>query len=241
MSEIDLQSPTLFSADFYLRHNQRRLEHLASLGLDLIGKTVLEPGAGIGDHSLFYIDRGCTVTAVEPRAENCAVYRQKMAETWSPFAANASVIEASFESIDAMTQIFDIVHCYGFLYHVGDPEKAISILARRTGGFMVLETCVSMDKGLAVNVINEPSDNPAQAFDGQGCRPTREWVMASLRRNFPFAYAVRTQPAHDEFPLDWTKPWPNRSGLTRAVFVGSRKALDNVNLLRQLPDVQTCF
>jgi SAM-dependent methyltransferase len=238
-SMIDLTSSTLFSADFYLRHNQRRLEHLASLGLDLAGKSVLEPGAGVGYHSLFYLDRGCRVTAFEPRAENCEAYRAQIEASWSPTAENVTLVEAPFEAIDGLGERFDLVHCYGFLYHVGDPEAAIALLARRTAGFMVLETCVSMDAGSAINVIDEPTANPAQAFDGKGCRPTRAWVMESLTRHFAHAYVTRTQPAHDEFPLDWTRPWPNRSGLTRAVFVGSHVALDNPNLLDSLPDTQT--
>lgn len=40
-----------FHSIFYLRHNARRQEHLATLGLDLGNKSVLEVGAGIGDHT----------------------------------------------------------------------------------------------------------------------------------------------------------------------------------------------
>lgn len=237
MTTVDLEHPSLFAASFYVRHNQRRLEHLASLGL--YNKTVLEPGAGVGEHSLFYLDRGCHVTAVEPRPENCAMYRRTLAESWSPYAANAILIEAPFEAIDRMQERFDVVHCYGFLYHVGDPETAIAILARHCAGLMVVETCVSMDEGIAVNVIDEPTANPSQAFDGKGCRPTRGWVMQSLARHFEHAYVTRTQPAHDEFPTDWMRPsWPNQNGLTRAVFVGSRRPLENPNLLTALPDTQ---
>lgn len=235
---MDLENPTLFAASFYVRHNQRRLEHLASLGLDLYGKTVLEPGAGIGHHSLFYLDRGCRVTAVEPRPENCAMYRRILSESWSPFAANATLMEAPYEVIDRLQERFDVVHCYGFLYHVGDPEAAIAILARCCAGLMVLETCVSMGDGIAINVIDEPKANPSQAFDGKGCRPTRGWVMLSLARHFEHAYVTRTQPAHDEFPTDWMRPWSNQTGLTRAVFVGSRRPLANPNLLTALPERQ---
>lgn len=236
---LDLNDSSLFGADFYVRHNQRRLEHLASLGLDIAGKTVLEPGAGTGDHSLFYLDRGCRVTSVEPRPQNCAVYRRKMTESWTPHAANATLIEAPYDVIDRMTEQFDIVHCYGFLYHVGDPERAIGMLARRTRGFMVLETCVSFGDGVAVNVIDEPAQNPSQAFDGKGCRPTRAWVMQTLSQYFPHVFTTRSQPAHDEFPTDWTKPWPNRTGLTRAVFVASRVPLQQASLQPDLPDRHT--
>ncbi len=43
-----------FATDDYRRHNSRRLEHLATLGLDLAGRKVLEVGAGIGDHTSFF-------------------------------------------------------------------------------------------------------------------------------------------------------------------------------------------
>lgn len=60
----------VFHSDHYLRHNARRLEHLASLRIPVAGMTVLEVGAGIGDHSHYYIDRGCSITITEARAEN---------------------------------------------------------------------------------------------------------------------------------------------------------------------------
>src|SRR5262245_59527575 len=40
-----------FHSDSYRRHNARRLEHLASLRLAVAHATVLEVGAGVGDHS----------------------------------------------------------------------------------------------------------------------------------------------------------------------------------------------
>src|SRR5688572_10851078 len=73
------QATELFHAPSYLRHNARRLEHLATLGLPIAGSTVLEVGAGIGDHTSFYLDRGCTVTTVEAREANCHVIALQMA------------------------------------------------------------------------------------------------------------------------------------------------------------------
>src|SRR5690348_6158763 len=59
-----------FHSDRYLRHNARRLEHLATLNLQLSGRSVLELGAGIGDHTSFFLDRGCTMCATDSRSEN---------------------------------------------------------------------------------------------------------------------------------------------------------------------------
>ena len=56
-----------FLSMHYLRHNARRLEHLAGLGLPLHGRSVVEFGAGVGDHTAFYLDRDCAVTATDAR------------------------------------------------------------------------------------------------------------------------------------------------------------------------------
>src|SRR5580704_12589348 len=52
-----------FGSPWYQRHNQRRQEHLASLQLDLVSKSVLEVGAGVGDHTFYFLDRDCTVVS----------------------------------------------------------------------------------------------------------------------------------------------------------------------------------
>src|SRR5690242_6357837 len=66
-----------FQYDGYRRHNSRRLEHLSSLGLPIAGRQVLELGAGIGDHTGYFVDRGCAVTAVEGRSENLAILQAR--------------------------------------------------------------------------------------------------------------------------------------------------------------------
>lgn len=104
---------------------------------------------------------------------------------------------------------------------------------------MLLETCVSRGADEALNPEAEPAEDPTQAFHGMGCRPTRAWVLSRLRDLFPFVYIPATQPAHREFPLDWTDRGGDPRKLTRAVFVASRENLDNPILLDRLPDHQT--
>lgn len=50
-------------------------------------------------------------------------------------------------------------------------------------------------------------------------------------------YAPLTQPAHEEFPLDWTAP-RQPGTLSRAVFIASRQPLDHPLLTTELPDRQ---
>lgn len=219
-----------FQSEAYVRHNARRLEHLASLGLDLCGKSVLEVGAGIGDHTSFYLDRGCRVLVTEARPENLAVLRRR-------FAGNERVrVEVlDLESPPARTLgTFDLVHCYGVLYHLADPARAVVYLAGCCEGLMVVESCVWYGDAPALNPVEEDRRIPSQALRGRACRPSRSWLRDALRDSFAYVYATATQPAHEEFPLDWTEPRPAGS-LVRAVFVASHRPLSIPALLESLP------
>lgn len=50
-----------FSSPAYQQNNISRLQHLESFERDLARKNVLDVGAGVGDHSLFYLYRNCRV------------------------------------------------------------------------------------------------------------------------------------------------------------------------------------
>ena len=91
----------------------------------------------------------------------------------------------------------------------------------------------------AVNLVNEDIRDPTQAAHGMGCRPTRPWVFNSLKRLFSHVYITRTQPWHEEFPIDWRgAPPANNTGLYRSVFVASRRPIANTFLADHLVDVQ---
>lgn len=226
-----------FAALSYARHNARRLEHLASLGLDLDGKTVLEVGAGVGDLTGFFLDRGCAVTCVEPRAENYQRYAELFPLRRFPDNVRAQLFNIDVESVGQLiTDTFDVVFCYGLLYHLHDPETVLRMLAERCTGLLLLETCVSAGPGEALNPVDEPAENATQSFHGGGCRPTRPWVFNRLKGLFPHVYVPATQPAHEQFPLDWSAV--SDDVLTRAVFVAARQPLAAPLLLDHLPDRQ---
>jgi hypothetical protein len=103
---------------------------------------------------------------------------------------------------------------------------------------LLLETCVSFGVEAAVNPVGEDATDPSQSVRGLGCRPTRRWVIEVLRSQFAHVYVPMTQPWHEEFPLDW--PQPALSGrLTRAIFIASRRPIENPLLVKELPDRQT--
>ncbi len=228
----------VFNSLAYHRHNQRRQEHLASLGLDLHNRTVLEVGAGVGNHTTFFLDRGCRVISVEARPENCEVYVEAFKRAgYVNLARGPALITGRVEDLDAvLTERLDVVYCYGLLYHLPDPLTALHAMAKWCGDLLLLETCVSYGDGDDINPVKEEG-MPTESVGGFGCRPTRPWLFRRLAELFEHVYVPATQPAHEDFPLDWTV----RAGrvFTRAVFVASRRKLALPVLLDHVPDRQT--
>jgi hypothetical protein len=222
-----------FHSMMYQRHNARRLEHLASLRIPVAGMRVLELGAGIGDQTSYYLDRGCDVTITEARGSNLEVLFRRFAEH--------TVVRLDMENPERVPgSPFDVIHCYGLLYHLTNPEQAIQFI-RSHCSTLFLETCVSFGSELAVNPVPEDAADHTQAISGMGCRPTRPWLWQQLQRHFAHVYCPTTQPNHEEFPLDWKAPEKHQIAapvLQRSVFVASSREIDNPLLSRDLLDIQ---
>ena len=194
--------------------------------------SVLEVGAGIGDHSHYYIDRGCRATITEARAENIDVLRRRF-----------PTCSVQFLDMEAPSQVngapFDIVHCYGLLYHLSKPKEALALLSQNTKKILFLETCVSFGEKEEINLAAELQSDPTQAYSGTGCRPTRQWIFKELQGLFEHVYLPKTQPCHEEFPLDWSFPENHKTGLQRAIFIASRERINNERLTPALVFQQT--
>ena len=216
-----------FRTDFYLRHSARRLEHLASLRIPVEGMSVLEVGAGIGDHSHYYIDRECDVTITEVRAEGLRYLEKRY--------PNCRVRLLDMESPSNVEgSPFDVVHCYGLLYHLSNPKQALSFLSKNTTGMLFLETRVSFGDDKEINLAAEEKSNPLQAYSGTGCWPTRPWVFKELQHFFKYVYIPTTQPNHEEFPLDWTNAEKHKAYCQRAIFIASHEPLESEQLTTSL-------
>ena len=196
---------------------------------------MLEVGAGVGDHTTFFLDRGCTVLCTEPREENLTVIRRR-------FESNPNVAVEQLDldaALPAAAPRYDVVYCYGVLYHLSRPAEALAWMCDRAADLLLLETCVSFSSEDEPFLVSEKASSHSQSITGTGCRPSRVWVMNRLREKMPHVYVTATQPQHGEFPLDWTKRGPKSlTGLARAVFVASRAPLNLPSLVSELPMVQ---
>lgn len=216
-----------FRSDRYVRHNARRLEHLSSLRLLVSGKTVLDVGAGIGDHASYYIDRGCKVTITDGRPENIKNLQKR-------YPAEEIFMLDMEKPEPVKGAPFDVVHVYGLLYHLGNPTEALSYLSGVCREVLFLETCVSYGEESAINLVSEHKELFSQSCSGVGCRPTRRWIFDELKKHFPYVYLPKTQPNHEEYPTDWSKKPEDSNVLTRSVFIASRVPLTNAMLSPEL-------
>lgn len=221
-----------FLSQPYQLHNIARLKHLDTLGLDLANKTVIEFGAGIGDHTYFYLLKNCIVFSTDVRPELVKIIQKRFGN--KTMVLN---IENEIEKILNLPK-YDIIHCYGLLYHISNPEEFLRSLKGK-GSLLLLETCVSSDFVSDGNYnVAENKGNPTQAISGTGSRPTRGWIFNLLKEIYPFVYVPKTQPDHPEFPKDWSIDFQNpQTQLKRAIFIASDVELNQGLLTKILPKI----
>lgn len=220
-----------FRTNHALQLNARRLEHLASLGLPLRARRVLDTGAGVGDLADFFLDRGCLVHVTEARHQQLDVLARRFAR--HPLAS-VGVLDLDPPPADT-PPLFDVVICCALLHHLSDPAAALDYLARATGDLLLVDTVVGDDAADAAPVDEDPAQ-PGAAVSGRGSRPSRPWLWARMREVLPYVYVPRTQPNHYEYPVDWTSPSPF---LRRAVFVASHRPIDSPLLSATLLEHQS--
>jgi SAM-dependent methyltransferase len=221
----------VFLAPAALAINRARQAHLGSLGLDLANKRVLEVGAGIGLHTPFFLERGCEVTVTDGRPENVAEIGRRLPNVRS------AVVDLELDRPIELGR-FDLVYCYGLLYHLANPQRALGRLADVCDGQLLLETAVSPGTHDELLLVRDPAAFN-QAVSGVGCRPTRLWVLNRLKSLLGWGYIPRSQPDHADFPTDWVHT-PIQT-MHRSIFVGSRTPLSLPSLADSVPETQEAW
>ena len=216
----------------YQRLHARRLEHLTSLALPLWNRRVLEVGARQGDLTHYFTDRNCTVTVVEPRMTNVMNLRKKLA--LGKLFPRPNMV--SIFSMDLEKQIpfgkWDIVFCFGLLYHLERPLRFLRKIAPLVEDFLLLETLVSPER----QAFQEAQQADSMALSGRATRVPRKEIFQTLQSLFPHVYVPITQPNHEQFEINWEGQTQQR----RAIFIAARRPLSSpVTLMKELPMQQT--
>jgi len=224
-----------FLSTHYIRHNARRLEHLAALRLPLSGKSVVEFGAGVGDHTSFFLDRGCNVLATDARVGNLELLAKRFIH--HPHRERVRTRQLDVEQPFELEQRFDVVHCYGLLYHIADAATALSQMTACCDGIFLLETKTDPRSGIAAQYGTEASSEGYHSFSGTNFRPSREWLHAEMSKHFAHVYWPISQPAHEEFARDFGDLGGVSDGWPRAIVIGSHQRIESDQLVSEPPAI----
>jgi FkbM family methyltransferase len=208
-----------------LEINRARLDHLESLGLPLEGRSVLDVGCGVGHLAQFFVGHNCRVVCVDGREENVGSLRRR----YPGLKASVADVESGLKQFGA----FDIVFCYGLLYHLENPVLGIRNMAEVCQDLLLLETLVC-DSRAPVSQWTEEPPVSNQALKGLASRPSPGFVrMALTLAGFPFVYTAALPPKHPDFDVRWddSQAWRQHGHLIRCIFVASRRELHNPNLI----------
>ena len=159
---------------------------------DLGLRTALDLGCGVGYFSSLLQDLGLRVTAVDARAENIAEARSRFP------GIDFHVADAEDASL-ADLGTFDLVLCFGLLYHLENPMRAIRNLCALTGKLLLLESMAVDEEQPFFLLLDEP-EGEDQSLRAVSCYPSEgAMIKMAYRAGFPHVYRFRELPNHDDF------------------------------------------
>lgn len=218
-----------FDKEDALAINRARLEHLASLDLPLSHKKVLDVGCGVGHLAQFFVERECKVMSIDAREENLQTLKRKY-----PTLPHACV-DIERDDISALGA-FEIVFCYGLLYHTENPALVIEKIANACTDLLLLETCVTDSVEPLVQYAEETA-TVSQALHGIGSRPSPAWIVSLLRHHgFAHVYSPVKQPEYEDFlfsPKNDLSYQRDRHNLRR-IFIASKHRVLTQNSLAEI-------
>lgn len=206
-----------FRTERYAALNKCRWDHFLTMGIPIKGKTIFEPGAGIGDQTEWLLEQGANHIFVnEGRPGNVAVIRERFGDD-----KRVSIIHGDIETclaFDDYAFFVDLIFCYGVYYHLRE-DKEFTILRQLSllGEMVAFDYLAGSD-----NEVSYGYDNPSTSISQYAFRPRPESMEAGLKDCFAWVY-------RPQVPLDWQDPVAAED---RRVLVGSHFVLDNPNVIQ---------
>jgi FkbM family methyltransferase len=152
----------------------------------------LDAGCGVGFFAQALVDCGLYVRGFDGRLENVVEARRRFPRI--PFG------QGDIEDPDiARLGTFDLVLCFGLLYHLENPMLAIRHLRALTGKGLLLESMCLPGAAHGMMLREEPRQDDQSLTDialypSEGCL-----VKMLYRAGFAFVYRVAAMPDHDDF------------------------------------------
>ena len=234
----------VFEKAFYypgaLHINNKRLEFINKLNLNLSNKKILETGCGAkGDITSYLLQHTNNIILSDSREENIDYLQSNLYRTYYKLNENQISIGKNLvkyvwdmnEDIPSEINV-DIIICFGTLYHLNNPEKTLLNLSNICKEFCFISTATNgRDEENGIDFIREEQEK-AQSYTLKGCRPSRKWVFNKLKKYFKYVYVFKKQPDHPDFK----KKWPTVE-TCRFMIIGSHIELNNENLTTIMPNI----
>ena len=185
---------------FDLEHAQllseRRVNFLNHLLQDLKAntelRTALDAGCGLGYFSKHLSGSGMKVTAFDIREENVFEARRRCGDV------TFFTMDVEDPRVQGLGQ-FDLVLCFGLLYHLENPFRAIRNLYTLTRKALVIESMVaSCPLPGAILVSEDPGEDQSSRYIAFVC--SEGCIIKMLyAAGFPKVYRARILPDHNDF------------------------------------------
>jgi SAM-dependent methyltransferase len=180
-------------------------------------RTVLDLGCGVGYFSALLRDLGFEVTATDSRAENIAEARGRHP------GIDFSVANAEDPSLSSLGR-FDIVFCFGLLYHLENPFRVIRNLHALTGKLLLIESMSVPNEQPFLFVLDEPA-GVDQSMGAVSFYPSDGAILKMVyRAGFPHVYQFRELPNHENYRASVGRE------CMRTMFAASLQPLDSALL-----------
>ena len=154
--------------------------------------TAVDAGCGVGFFSKMLEECGLNVCGFDGRGENIAEARRRFPAI--PFE-EADVEDAKILELGR----FDLVLCFGLLYHLENPLRAVRNLRALTGKCLLLESMCLPDERPSMLLRDEPKEVD-QGLADMACYPSEGSLAKMLyRAGFANVYRVVPLPDHDDF------------------------------------------
>jgi SAM-dependent methyltransferase len=163
---------------------------IASLQL----KTALDLGCGLGHYAELLHTLGLDVLAVDGRPENVAEARRRYPHL------RFDVVDAQDSGLSRLGR-FDLVFCFGLIYHLENPLRAIRSISEMTLKLTYVEGMVYPSPE-PVMVLLDERDLADQGLNYLAFYPSESCMIKMLRRTgFSECYVPAESIAHPEYQL----------------------------------------
>jgi SAM-dependent methyltransferase len=191
-----LSAPPVFDQQHYELLNRARGDVVRSLLGELNSslrlETAIDVGCGIGYFSGFLQSMGFDVTAVDGRADNAAEATRRI-----PFIS-FHVMNAEDPQLQSLGT-FDLVLCFGLLYHLENPFLVIRQLQAMTRSLLLVEGMCVPGEQSTMELLDEGSIDD-QGLNYVGFYPSEPCLIKMLyRAGYPFVFRLRQPPADFRF------------------------------------------